>query len=225
MGLGAAERGDPKLVGKGAAASRAAAADQRALLARGLDPIDEREKTKEVARQAEADGKVQKARERLTLCCAARSYHERVIEPKRSRRHAESWIASLEKHVPASVWNAPIASIDAPMLLDALLTVESLEKPGEHIPETLKRIRQRLDAVFGDAVFYKHCTTNPAAAIRRKLQEQRQKPRATALRALPYAEAPSFLQRLRAVDGIAARCLELAMLTAARTGEDRKSVV
>ncbi len=37
--------------------------------------------------------------------------------------------------------------------------------------------------------------------------------------ALPYAELPAFLVKLREQDGIAARVLEFTILTAARTGE------
>lgn len=37
--------------------------------------------------------------------------------------------------------------------------------------------------------------------------------------ALPYAELPDFMIKLRAQDGIAARALEFTILTAARTGE------
>ncbi len=32
----------------------------------------------------------------LTLCRCARDYHERVIEPTRTTKHAAQWIASLE---------------------------------------------------------------------------------------------------------------------------------
>jgi hypothetical protein len=37
--------------------------------------------------------------------------------------------------------------------------------------------------------------------------------------ALPYAEMPTFIQELRAQEGIAARALEFTALTAARTGD------
>jgi integrase len=39
------------------------------------------------------------------------------------------------------------------------------------------------------------------------------------LRALPYSEAPAFFQSLRQQAGVSARCLELLLLTAARTSE------
>ena len=37
--------------------------------------------------------------------------------------------------------------------------------------------------------------------------------------ALPYAELPAFMAELRQREGVAARALEFAILTAARTGE------
>nr|WP_259372744.1 site-specific integrase [Schlegelella koreensis] len=39
------------------------------------------------------------------------------------------------------------------------------------------------------------------------------------LKALPYREAPALMERLRQAEGIAARCLEFAVLTASRTSE------
>ena len=37
--------------------------------------------------------------------------------------------------------------------------------------------------------------------------------------AVPYAEMPAFMEQLRACEGVIARALETAILTAARTGE------
>ena len=37
--------------------------------------------------------------------------------------------------------------------------------------------------------------------------------------ALPYKEAPALMSRLREADGTAARCIEFAVLTVARTAE------
>lgn len=97
--------------------------------------------------------------------------------------------------------------------------VRSLEDKEQRIPETLQRVRQRLDAVFEDAIFHRRCTSNPAAAIRRKMREAMPKRQAGQFAALPYAEAPAFMARLREAEGLAARCLEFAVLSAARTSE------
>jgi integrase len=90
---------------------------------------------------------------------------------------------------------------------------------GKALPETLRRIRQRLDAVFEDAIFHGHCSTNPAAAIQRKMREQLPTKEAGAFKALDYREAPAFMVSLRQAEGVSARALEFALLTAARTNE------
>jgi len=224
MGLGVARRNNAAATGDSLTTARRLAHEARDLLQRGGDPIEERDGRRESARQAEQAQKAQQARERMTLARAARDYHERVIEPSRTAKHSAQWIASLENHVPAALWHAPVDSIEPPALLAALQGIKPHERArnltsGDKLPETLQRIRQRLDAVFEDAIFHKRCTSNPAAAIRRKLAEGQDKRQRGEFRALPYREAPAFLQRLQAAEGTAARCLELAMLTAARTGE------
>ena len=97
--------------------------------------------------------------------------------------------------------------------------MRALDGKDTRVPETLQRVRQRLDAVFEDAIFHKRCTSNPAAAIRRKMRESLPRKAAGQFTALPYKEAAAFMSRLRAAEGIAARCLEFAVLTAARTTE------
>jgi integrase len=219
MGLGVAHRSNATMAGESLTGARKAAHQAREQLQRGLDPLDEREKRREAAQQVDAARKADKARERWTLARCARDYHERVIEASRTPKHAAQWIASLENHVPARVWHKPIADIDAPELLEALSEVRSLEDKKAAVPETLQRIRQRLDAVFEDAIFHRRCTSNPAAAIRRKMRETLPRKDAGQFAALPYAEAPALMAALRKAEGTAARCLEFSVLTTARTSE------
>ena len=223
MGLGVARRSNSSQTGDSLTTARKLAHEARDLLQRGGDPIDERDGKRDGARQAEVVKKAEKARERLTLARTAREYHERVIEPTRTTKHAAQWIKSLENHMPAALWLAPIDSIDPPTLLAALAEVkphkDARNLTGDKVPETLTRIRQRLDAVFEDAIFHKRCTSNPAAAIRRKMREGQDRRQRGELKALPYREAPAFMLQLRQAEGTAARCLELAVLTAARTSE------
>lgn len=223
MGLGQAECTTPKAAGESLRLARELAHEARELVRRGLDPIDEREQRRALARQEDASRKLDKARQALTLARAARNYHERVIEPTRSSKHAAQWISSLENHVPHGLWHAPMADVTAPALLAALSGLKPHARArnvnGSTVPETLRRIRQRLDAVFEDAIFHGHLAHNPAAAIRRKLGETLPAKQAGKLAALAYGEAPAFMQRLRTWPGTAARCLEFAILTVARTGE------
>ena len=221
MGLGVALRGSARQIGDSLTGARDAAHKARELLRQGRDPIEHRDQAREAARQAEGQVKATKAREQSTLARCARDYHERVIERTRTAKHAAQWISSLEHHVPASVWNAPIDTITPPILLQALEGAtphERARRPGD-LGETLRRVRQRLDSVFEDAAFHGRCASNPAAAIKRKLTECRPRGKRGNFRALPYRDAPAFLRALRAAPGTAARCLELLLLTAARTDE------
>ena len=219
MGLGIAHRGSAKQAGDSLTGARESAHDARELLKRDIDPIDDRDARRGAERDAKKALKADKAREEMTLARAARDYHERVIEPSRTTKHAAQWIASLEHHVPAEIWHKPIADIDPPELLKALEGVHSLADSDVLVPETLARVRQRLDAVFEDAIFHKRCTSNPAAAIRRKLRERQSRRERGQYAALPYREVPAFVHQVRQQPGIAARCLEFALLTASRTGE------
>lgn len=223
MGMGVAFRESVAQAGASLTAARDLAHKARDHLRRGIDPIDARDEHRQAAKAAEAALKVAKARDHWTLARAARDYHERVIEPSRTTRHAATWIASLEHHVPAELWHAPLTDVSPPALLSALLAVKPHERArahkGDKLPETVQRLRQRLDAVFEDAIFHGRCTGNPAAAIRRKMAETQVKRGRGQFRALPYREAAAFMATLRAAQGVSARCLEFTVLTAARTSE------
>jgi integrase len=223
MGLGATHRHNAATAGACLTAARELATKARNLLQEARDPIDERDRERDEAKRKEETRKVEQARERWTLARCARDYHARAVEPKRTPKHAAQWISSLENHVPKALWDRPIADVMPPELLAALAEVKPHERArnvrGQTVPETLQRIRQRLDAVFEDAIFRGRCTTNPAAGIKRKMREELPAKSAGQFAALPYRETPAFLQKVRASEGIAARCLEFALLTAARTGE------
>jgi integrase len=223
MGLGVARRGSTAQAGETLTGARDEAHKARELLRQGIDPLNAREQQREAERTAAAAQTAERARTRWTLARAARDYHERVIEPNRTPKHSAQWLASLENHVAPALWHAPVDTITAPALLAALQSIKPHERArnlkGDRLPETLKRLRQRLEAVFEDCIFSGRCTSNPASAIRRKLRESEPRREQGRLKALPYGAAPALVQRLRAAEGTAARCLELAVLTAARTSE------
>ena len=219
MGLGVARRGSAAQAGDGLTLARGLAHKAREQLALGVDPIDARDGERAVAQAAEQVKKAEAKRQQTTLARAARDYHERVIEPKTTEKHGAQWIASLEHHVAEDLWHAPIDGITPPALLAALSGVRALADAELRVPETLQRVRQRLDAVFEDAIFHGLCATNPAAAIKRKMAEVQPRRERGQFAALPYREASTFMARLREQKGVAARCLEFSMLTAARTGE------
>jgi integrase len=91
--------------------------------------------------------------------------------------------------------------------------------------ETAKRLRQRIEAVIDAARARGHRSGENPARWRGHLDKILPSPgrlvRVEHHPALPYADVPAFMERLRAVEGVAARCLEFTILCAARVGEVR----
>jgi len=215
MGLGPCERHSAPAAGASLVQARDRAAQARGMLAEvpPRDPIEERQRLREEARREDAERRAAKTSEAATLARCARDYHARVIEPHRSAKHGREWLASLERLMPAPIWKAPVASIEAPRLLDAMAELY------RRVPETASRMRQRLEAVFDDAIFRGLCQSNPAVALRRKVRELAKSRTVQSHRALRWADVPGLVRSLRGQPGIAARALEFALLCASRTGE------
>jgi integrase len=213
MGLGSIRRDSLAAVGESLAAARNAAEDARRLLQQKRDPIEERDRersdaTTEFKGQNPGSGGCL-----VTLRCYTRDYHEKHVEPLRSFKHGQQWINSIEQHVPATLLDCALNRITAVDLLDALVPI--LRK----LPETGSRIYQRLATVFDAAVIDGLRRENPATPIRRELTKRAGRRERTNFASMQYQEAPAFIKRLCKAAGNAARCLEFAILTAARTSE------
>jgi integrase len=215
MGLGACARHNPRVAGESLALARDLASKARALLAADppRDPIDERGKAKRAARDAERQRKAEMQQEKATLARVARAYHENHIEPRLPSKLSADWINSLENHVPPALWHKPIAEITRAELLEFLRDMQN------HMADTAQRVRRRLDEVFEEAIEQGIVSLNPVAMLRTKLRRENKPRRRVPHPALGHRDVPAFLERLRAQPGIAARCLEFTILTAARTGE------
>jgi integrase len=91
--------------------------------------------------------------------------------------------------------------------------------------ETAKRLRQRIEAVLDFAKAHGHRSGENPATWRSHLAAILPSPERLArvehLAAMDYGDVPAFMARLRAVEGVAARCLEFVVLTVSRVGEAR----
>jgi integrase len=184
------------------------------------DPIDHQALILDAARKTkleeQAKALAEKNRERNTLRKVARAYHAQMVEPHRSTKDALQWINSIEHHVPANMLDKPIEDIQPKELLELLRSLRT------KVRETGRRVGQRLGLIFADGKLNGIVSNNPLHDIKHALREtKRDKAKATkSFAALPYAEVPGFVQgKLRNAPGTAARALEFAILTAARTGE------
>lgn len=191
--------------------ARELADECRDALRAGVDPLQAREAAAREARDALA-----RAAAGGTLRSVAETYHASVAGGFRNAKHRAQWLASLELHIFPTLGDKPIGAITAAELLDLLLPLQG------SVPETAKRVRMRLAAIFDDAVLRGVAPGNPAAAIKRRLADARGKRAPAHFRSLPYAMVPGFVARLRADArfSIPSRlALEFLILGASRTGE------
>jgi integrase len=107
--------------------------------------------------------------------------------------------------------------------VDVALVMQALEPIWQNKPETASRVRQRIEAVLDWAKALKFREGENPARWRGHLENLLPAP--TKIRqvehhaALPYSEIGAFMGAVRGQEGVAARALELTILTAARTGE------
>jgi integrase len=130
----------------------------------------------------------------------------------------------------ASQWGTTIATYAEPILGKLLvrdINVGHVHRVLEPIwttkPETAGRVRGRIEKILGWAKANKYRDGENPARWRDNLDQLL--PKLSEVRkvkhhpALSYDELPAFMEKLRQMEGIAARALEFAILTAARTEE------
>jgi integrase len=110
-----------------------------------------------------------------------------------------------------------VAAIDTALVTDALEPIWTAK------PETAGRVRGRIESIldWAKARGFRD-GENPArwrGHLDALLPDRRKLRRVVHHAALPYVEAPAFINELRQREAIAARALEFAILTAGRTSE------
>jgi integrase len=190
------------------AKARELAGEQRALIAEFKDPMEERRRLQQEAKQARA--------KRLTFGQCATQFIESNKHEWKNPKHTAQWSSTLETYAKP-VWNMPVADIDTDDV------VRCLEPHWTSKTETMTRVRQRIEKVMAWATVRKLRTGDNPARWRGHLDTLLAKPnklkKVTHRAALPYAEVGQFMSELRAKDSLAARALELQILTATRPGE------
>ena len=175
----------------------------------GIDPID--------ARRAERLETRLNAAKALTFKeCAAR-YIASHRAGWRNPKHAAQWEATLATYAEPVMGGLSVQAIDTALVLKVLEPIWTTK------PETAGRVRGRIESILDWAkVRGYRAGENPArwrGHLDKLLPARSKVRRVEHHAALPYAELPGFLVSLREQEGIAARALEFAILTAARTGE------
>ena len=135
----------------------------------------------------------------------------------RNDKHRAQWRMTLTEYA-APLAKMPVAEVDT----EAVLLV--LQPLWQKMPETASRLRGRIEKVL-DAARAKGAIPrdriNPATwrGHLEHLLPKRSKLTRGHHAALPYADLPAFVAKLREREAVAARALEFTILTAARSGE------
>jgi integrase len=132
-------------------------------------------------------------------------------------KHAAQWTATLQTYAYPLLGNVAVQSIDTALIMKVIEPIWPTK------PETAGRMRGRIETILDWATVRGYRRGENPARWRGhldKLLPSRSKIRKIEHHsALPYAELPTFITKLREQEGVAARALEFTVLTAARTGE------
>jgi integrase len=175
----------------------------------GIDPLDAKGAQRQAQRLAVAKGR--------TFRECATEFIDKHRASWRNAKHRQQWENTLKTYVYPTLGDLPVSAIDAG------LVVQVLDPIWTEKPETASRVRGRIEAVL-DAATVRGFRQGPNPAqwkgnLAHILPAHARVRKVVHHAALPFADMPRFLAALRSRDGMAARALEFAALTAARTGE------
>ncbi len=202
MGLG-----DFELVSLKKARDKRAAA--YALVKDGVDPIDER--AARVAIQAAEKAKA------LTFKECAEGYIEAHKAGWKNAKHGSQWSSTLETYAYPIIGKLQVQDIET-------AHIEKILRPiWNEKTETASRVRGRIEKVLDRAkALGLRSGENPARWTGHLSELFPAKSQVAPVEhhpAMPFAELPDFMAKLRAKEGSSARALEFTILTACRTGD------
>lgn len=181
----------------------------RQLARDGVDPIDNRKAARLSA--------LAKTATTMTFKQCAEGYIRAYEAGWRNTKHAAQWTSTLEHYAYPVMGELSVATVDTGLVMRVLEPIWSTKT------ETASRVRGRIEAILDWAIVRKYRDgENPArwkGHLDHLLPARAKVQKAGHHAALPYDRMVDFMKTLGDVDGVAARALEFAILTAARTGE------
>jgi integrase len=198
MGLG-------NLASVSLAKARELAAQCRSDLADGLDPI------------AQRDVRLARSKGVPTFGQCADELVDAMEAGWRNAKHRDQWRYTLTKFA-AAIRSKTVDKITTEDVLSVLQPIWQTRA------ETASRLRGRIEAVLDAARAKGHIAQNAANPARwrghlNKLLPKRSRLTRGHYAAMPFADVPAFIERLRQRMAAAALALEFIILTAARSGE------
>ncbi len=193
------------------AEARELARDCRRHLLAGRDPI-------EVRKGARAAHQLMDSR-RVTFDQCAKGYIAAHRDSWKSSKHAAQWTSTLAAYASPLIGALPVAEVDT------ALVVKVLSPIWQSKTETASRLRGRIESILDWASTSQYRQGENPARWRGHLENLLAKPAKLAKvvhhPALPWQYIGLFMADLRKRQGIAARAVEFAILTATRSGEVR----
>jgi integrase len=175
----------------------------------GVDPIEDRQ-TRKAAQIAETA-------KTLTFKECAEGFITAHRAGWKSTKHADQWTATLETYA------YPVIGKMQVQMIETAHVMKIIEPIWKDKTETASRVRGRIEKILDRAKALKlRSGENPAAwrgHLDQLLPAKSQVSPVENHPALPYAELPEFMAKLRAKAGVSARALEFTILTVARTGD------
>jgi integrase len=190
----------------------------RQLLADGGDPLAQKRAQRSAQAAAEATTKT------------FRECGELFIKDKqagwKSAKHGAQWRASLQTYAYPVIGDVDVNAIGRPHVL-AVLKQNVEAAPAGKLWEvrsvTASRVRSRMELIlsWATACGYRTTVENPArwADLKFVLPAPAKIAKIEHLAALPYAQLPELVAKLRAAKGVAAQALLFEILTATRPSE------
>jgi integrase len=188
------------------------ARDARDLISQGVDPVAVRRE----ARSALAADKASAT----SFERAAAEYIDTHEQSWRNAKHAAQWRNTLATYAFPIIGRLLVRDVEREHVVAVLQPI------WRDKTETASRLRGRIEQVLSYAMQagYREEGLNPArwrGNLDKILGDPNRIARTVHHRAVAVADVPAFMKQLATVDGISARALEFAVLTAARSGEVR----
>lgn len=202
MGLGS-------LIDVSLADARAETLECRKMVARDLNPRDERDKVK-------AEKVAEKAHS-ITFEKAAKEYIKTHKESWKNAKHTQQWENTLVTYAFTKIGKVPCAEVSKEQVL-SILTPIWTEKH-----ETATRLRGRIESVLDWAIAKGYRTAANAAVLKGNLQPLlptiNKRKRVEHHKAMHYDDVPKFFGMIKDDPSTSARALIFCILTATRTTE------
>jgi integrase len=179
------------------------------LLKAGIDPLIERQHLDNERKAAVAKS--------MTFQQCADAYIKAHQAGWKNKKHIQQWQNTLAQYAYPVFGELDVKVIDTGLITKCLEPIWLTKN------ETAGRVRGRIESVLDWAAARKYREGDNPARWRGHLDKLLAKPskiqKTEHHNALPYGEINCFINSLRLQEGIAAKCLEFTILTAARTGE------